>query len=300
MPETIGYIGLGNMGLPMARNLLRAGYPVVAYDIVGEKVDALAGEGALAAASPAEVARQAAIIFTSLPTTESLEEVVKGEDGILAGCSRGQIFIDTSTVPPPLSLHLSELLAERGVATLDAPVSGGSEGSEQGILSIMVGGSAAAFERCLPLFRVLGSEINHFGDNVGAGGYAKLANQIMVAMHLAGLAEAVAFAAKAGLDLNRLLPALGAGRAGSEVLKVNAAAVLARKFDPVGAMGPLRLLHKDLQSVVDTMGEMGVTGSMIRQILGMYQELVDQGKSEIDCMALLYPYEKIYGVEARG
>ena len=300
--ETIGYIGLGNMGMPMARNLVRAGYPVVVHDIDPVRVRTLVDEGAAAAASPSEMAsRGASVIFSSLPTGESVEEVAAGPGGILEGGRAGDVYIDMSTIPPPVCERLGALLAERGIDMLDAPVTGGKAGAAAGTLGIMVGGRAGAFERCRPLLEVLGGVVQHFGEAVGAGMHAKLANQIMVGAHLAALAEALAYGKRAGLDLRVLVEILKSGRAGSEILNVNSPGILDGNLEEVGAMGPMTLLRKDLDCVVESMAAMGVGESLSHDVRGMYDQLIDQddGRREVarDCMGLIYLYQDRFGVE---
>ena len=299
--EAIGYIGLGNMGAPMARNLLKAGYPVVVHDLETGRMKTLAEEGATTANSPAEVAQQVSVVFSSLPTTESVEKVVKGPHGIAAGGQSGLIYIDTSTIPPPVCANLADVLKVKGIEMLDAPVTGGKAGSAAGTLGIMVGGSLEAYEKSLPLLKAIGHVIHHFGEKVGSGMHAKMANQIMVGIHLAAFAEAIAYGAKAELDLEVLVKILQSGRAGSEIMNVNAPGILAGDMEKVGAMGPMTLLHKDMSCVVESMTDMGVNESLSKQVRDMYQVLIDQdqGKRAIarDCMGLLYLAEEEFGIK---
>ena len=299
--ETIGYIGLGNMGMPMARNLVRAGYPVVVHDIDPSRVRTLVGEGAVAAESPAGMASRASVIFSSLPTGESVEDVVSGPGGILEGGRAVQNYIDMSTIPPPMCERLGSMLAERSIDMLDAPVTGGKAGAAAGTLGIMVGGRASAFERCRPLLEVLGGVVQHFGEAVGAGMHAKLANQIMVGAHLAAFAEALAYGKRAGLDLHALVDILKSGRAGSEILNVNSPGILDGNLEEVGAMGPMTLLRKDLDCVVESMAAMGVEESLSHDVREMYGQLIeaDRDRREIarDCMGLIYLYQDRFGVE---
>ena len=300
--ETIGYIGLGNMGMPMARNLLRAGCPVVVHDLDPARVRTLVEEGAAAAESPAEMASHASVIFSSLPTAESVEDVAAGPGGILEGGRAGQVHIDMSTIPPPVCERVGALLAERGIDMLDAPVTGGKAGAAAGTLGIMVGGRASAFERCRPLLEVLGGVgSSTSGRRWGPEMHAKLANQIMVGAHLAALAEAFAYGKRAGLDLRMLVEILKSGRAGSEILNVNAPGILDGNLEEVGAMGPMTLLRKDLDCVVESMTAMGVDRSLSHDVRDMYDQLIDEddGKREVarDCMGLIYLYQGRFGVE---
>jgi 2-hydroxy-3-oxopropionate reductase len=299
--ETIGYIGLGNMGMPMARNLVRVGYPVVVHDIDPARVRTLVGEGAAAAESPAEMASRASVIFSSLPTGESVEDVATGPGGILEGGRAVQVYIDMSTIPPPVCERVGARLGDRGIDMLDAPVTGGKAGAAAGTLGIMVGGRARAFERCRPLLEVLGGVVQHFGEAVGSGMHAKLANQIMVGAHLAAFAEALAYGKRAGLDLHALVDILKSGRAGSEILNVNSPGILDGNLEELGAMGPMTLLRKDLDCVVESMAAMGVEESLSHDVRGMYDRLIDEddGKREVarDCMGLIYLYQDRFGVE---
>ena len=184
---------------------------------------------------------------------------------------------------------------------MDAPVTGGKAGAAAGTLGIMVGGRATAFERCRPLLDVLGGVVQHFGEAVGSGMHAKLANQIMVGAHLAAFAEALAYGKRAGLDLRGLVDVLGSGRAGSEVMNVNAPGVLDGDLEETGAMGPMTLIHKDLDCVVESMAAMGVEESLSRRIRDMYGRLIDEdrGRRKVarDCMGILYLYQDRFGVE---
>ena len=299
--ETIGCIGLGNMGMPMARNLVEAGYPVVVHDIERSRVRALVSEGATAAESPADVASRTSIIVSSLPTTRSVEEVVAGPRGVVAGGRPGQVYVDTSTIPPPVCARLGALLAESGIEMLDAPVTGGKAGAAAGTLGIMVGGSRAAFERTRSVFEVLGRVVQHFGESVGSGMHAKMANQIMVGVHLAAFAEALAYGKRAGLDLRLLVDVLRSGRADSEILEVNAPGLLDGNLEEIGAMGPMSLLHKDLECVIEGMADMGVDQSLSHGVRDMYRRLLDEdrerGKAIRDSMGLIYLYQERFGVE---
>jgi 2-hydroxy-3-oxopropionate reductase len=197
--------------------------------------------------------------------------------------------------------RLGARLAEHGIDMLDAPVTGGKAGAGAGTLGIMVGGRSGAFERCRPLLHVLGGVVQHFGEAVGAGMHAKMANQIMVGAHLAALAEALAYGKRAGLDLDVLVEILKSGRAGSEILNVNSPGILDGNLEEVGAMGPMTLLRKDLDCVVESMAAMGVERSLSHDVRAMYGQLIeeDRGRREVarDCMGLIYLYQDRFGVE---
>ena len=299
--ETIGYIGLGNMGMPMARNLVEAGYPVVVHDVERSRVRTLVSEGATAAESPADVASRTSIIISSLPTVQSVEEVVAGPRSVVEGGRSGQVYVDTSTIPPPVCARLGALLAGSGIEMLDAPVTGGKAGAAAGALGIMVGGSRTAFERTRSVFDVLGRVVQHFGESVGSGMHAKMANQIMVGVHLAALAEALAYGKRAGLDLRLLVEVLKSGRAGSEILEVNAPGILDGNLEEIGAMGPMTLLHKDLECVIEGMAEMGVEQSLSHGVRDMYRRLIDEdrrrGTAARDSMGLIYLYQELFGIK---
>jgi len=292
--ERLGFLGLGIMGGPMTRNLLKAGFAVAVFDVDPVKVQTAVGHGAKAAASPAEVARQSEIILACLPSAEIVEEIVAGKGGILEGCRAGQVFVDHTTNFPASSIAVSEKLAAAGVEMLDAPVSGGNIGAEQATLSIMVGGKASVFERCLPVMNAMGKRVVLMGEQVGAGGYAKLVNQIMVSIHLASVAEAFVFAKKAGLDLKKLVSVLEAGWANSTVLNVKAPKILANDYSPVGTC---KIMQKDLSYIARAAAKMGVAVPFSEQVLDMYELLIEQGKGGVDQMALVHLLAKEAGVE---
>ncbi|MCH8884890.1 MAG: NAD-binding protein [SAR324 cluster bacterium] len=297
MTEAVGYLGLGLMGTPMTRNLLAAGYPVVVYNRTRAKAEALAAEGAQVADSPAEVARRAPVILACLADAAAVEAVVSGPGGLLETVGAGQVFVDMTTSSPPVSIRLARALAEKGAEMLDAPVSGADVGAIEGTLSIMVGGKRPVFERVLPIFRVLGRRITLMGDRVGAGGYAKLANQIMVATHLASMGEALVFGAKAGLDLTQLEEALSGGAANSEILRLKASKVLSGEFTP-GARSTVQV--KDLDYIADSMAALGFSLPVVQLVGTLYRELIDMGHGDEDHSAIVRVFEKLAGVEARA
>lgn len=296
MNEPLGFLGLGQMGAPMTRNLLAAGHPVVVWNRTMAKAQALTAEGAQAAADPAEVAGRCGLVMACLFDGEAVESVMTGPRGLLAGIRSGSVFIDFTTNSPPRSQKLAALLAEKGAAMLDAPVSGGEEGAISGKLSIMAGGPPEVFQRCLPVLEVLGHRVTHMGDAVGAGGYAKLANQIMVAVHLASMGEALVFGAKAGLDLDKLVSALGAGMAASRAMEMRAENVLSGNFAP-GAQARVHL--KDLRYIRQGMEALGISLPLSELLLGLFQQLIDEGHGGEDHSAIVRLFEKAAGVEAR-
>ncbi len=292
MGERLGFIGLGEMGLPMAENLLKAGFATAVYDVRQERTASIAAQGALAAASPADVAARSDIIVACLPNGDIVQQVVAGKGGILEACREGQVFIDTTTNYPPDSRNLSHMLATAGVGMLDAPVSGGPEGAAAATLSIMVGGETRIYERCLPVLETMGGRITPMGEAVGAGGYAKLANQIMVYLNLASVVEALAYAERMGLDLEKLLPALQAGHADSVQLRNKGAKIAARDWTP---QGPVWMSYKDLSYVVRSMEEQGFSLPFIPKVRELLKELVDEGKEGLDQAALFELFERMTG-----
>jgi 2-hydroxy-3-oxopropionate reductase len=254
MPETVGFIGLGVMGAPMARNLVEAGHPLVVHSRSPEPVEALAGVGADTAPSPREVAERADVVITMLPDSPAVQDVVLGEDGVLAGASEGDLVVDMSTIHPTVSVAIAQAAAERGVAALDAPVSGGDVGAQQGTMSIMVGGEAADFERARPLFEVLGKTIVHVGE-AGAGQVVKACNQVVVAVTIAAVSEALVLGSKAGVDPEQILDVLGGGLAGNKVMEMRRRNFLEHDFTPGFRID---LHHKDLNIALESGDAYGV------------------------------------------
>jgi 2-hydroxy-3-oxopropionate reductase len=254
MPETIGFIGLGVMGDPMARNLLEAEHQLVVHSRSPEPVEALSEAGAEAASSPREVAERADVVIMMLPDSPAVEAVVFGEDGVLAGASEGDLLIDMSTIHPTVSVAVARAAAERGVAALDAPVSGGDVGAQQGALAIMVGGEADAFERARPLFEVLGKTITHVGE-AGAGQVVKACNQVVVAVTIAAVSEALVLGSKAGVDPEQILDVLGGGLAANKVMEMRRSNFLEHDFTPGFRID---LHHKDLGIALESGDEYGV------------------------------------------
>lgn len=297
MKETVGYFGMGTMGMPMTRNLLKAGYKVVVWNRTREKAEAMAGHGAEPAATPAEVGERAQVVLACLADGAAVEATVTGPDGLLQAAGPGHVFIDMTTNSPPASARLAEALAAKGAQMLDAPVSGGDVGAVKGSLSIMVGGPPEVFQRCLPILEVLGARITLMGEQVGAGSYAKLANQIMVGTHLAAMGEALVFGAKAGLDLNKLTAALSAGMAASAVFELMAPKVLSGKFER-GATADVLL--KDLIYIGEAAGEMDISLPVTELVRSLFRQLVEQGHGSEDPSAIARIFEKSAGVEARA
>jgi len=246
--EKIGFIGLGIMGSPMAKNLIKAGYRLTVYDIHPTAVQEVAAAGASVAANCPSVAANSDVIITMLPDSPEVESVVFGENGISTELRDGMLFIDMSTIAPASSIKISEFLKTRGVAALDAPVSGGQVGAEAATLSIMVGGAIAAFDRALPIFQKLGKNIVHIGE-AGAGQVTKTCNQIVVGVTLQAVSEALNLAAAAGVDLYKVRQALSGGFAQSKVLEQHGLRIIEGNFQPGFK---LKLHRKDLNISLET------------------------------------------------
>jgi 2-hydroxy-3-oxopropionate reductase len=231
MAETVGFIGLGIMGAPMARNLLRAGHRLVVHNRSAGKEAALVAEGAAAARTPREVAERSDVIVTMLPDSPDVERVVAGPDGVLEGIRAGALLVDMSTIAPAVTRALAARLAERGASLLDAPVSGGDVGAINGTLTIMVGGDARDFARARPLFDAMGKHVVHVGGT-GAGQVAKAANQVVVALVIAAVAEGLTLGTRGGVPAATLLDVLGTGVAGNRVMELKREKLLTHVFDP--------------------------------------------------------------------
>jgi 2-hydroxy-3-oxopropionate reductase len=284
MPDqNVGFIGLGIMGRPMALNLLRAGYSLVVHNRTRAKEEELVSEGAEAAATPREVAAASDVVITMLPDSPDVEQVYLGGDGVIAGARAGQLLIDMSSIAPAVAMAVSDAAREAGADALDAPVSGGDVGAREGTLSIMVGGSEEAFERATPLFDVLGKTVVHMGGP-GTGQTAKACNQILVAVTIEAVSEALVLASKAGVDPERLIDVLSGGLAGNKVMEVRRRNFLEHDFTPGFK---LELHHKDLGIALRTARELGVyvpTTAIVDQMLAALKATGDGG---LDHSALL-------------
>jgi 2-hydroxy-3-oxopropionate reductase len=293
--EKIGFIGLGVMGKPMARNLLQAGYPLAAHDVIRSAVEELVKEGAREAFSPREIAQGADIIITMVPDGAALEAVIFGENGILEGIGPGRILIDMSSVEPRVSKKVAEALALKGAEMLDAPVSGGEPGAVAGTLSIMAGGNKNVFERVRPVFDVLGNGGLLIGP-IGSGNIAKLANQIMVAINLISVAEGLVFAAKAGANPRLVFEAVKDGLAGSSCLNAKAPMILARNFKP-GAR--LEIHIKDLHNALTAAHEVGAPLPFAALAMEVMQGLKALGEGQIDHGGVIRYFERLAGIEVK-
>lgn len=279
----IGFIGLGIMGKPMARNLLAAGYRLVVHNRSQEAVDELMTVGATAASTPMETAAASDIIITMLPDSPDIESVILGEHGVLAGCRKGNIIIDMSSIAPLVSQKIAKLAEARGVEMLDAPVSGGEPGAIEGSLAIMVGGKASVFDTCREVLQFMGKSVVRVGD-IGAGGFAKLANQIIVALNIAALSEAFVLAQKAGLDPEILHGAIRNGLAGSNAMDAKIPKIVERDFKPGFK---IKLHHKDLNNVLNTAHDLGLSLPLAEKIQEMLASLITAGKGELDHSAII-------------
>jgi 3-hydroxyisobutyrate dehydrogenase len=227
----IGFIGLGVMGKPMASNLVTAGYSLTVWNRTRSKMNKLISQGATGADSPKEVAEKSDIVITIVSDSPDVEEIILGDNGVIRGAHDGLILIDMSTISPDVTRKLSEELAQKKVLMLDAPVSGGDVGARQGTLSIMVGGSAEVFERCLPILQILGKRITHMGP-IGMGQTTKLCNQVVCALNIQAVCEGLALGSKAGIDLEKLLEVVTAGAAGSWMLSNLGPKMLKEDYEP--------------------------------------------------------------------
>jgi len=289
MKKEIGFIGLGIMGKPMAKNLLKAGYSLVVYDINASAVEELVKAGAQEAKSPKEVAQKTEIIITMLPNSPHVKEVVLGKEGILEGAKEGSILVDMSSIAPKVSQELFKICKEKGVVLLDAPVSGGEPKAISATLSIMVGGPEDAFESVKGILDKMGASVVLVGD-IGSGNITKLANQMIVALNIAAMSEALVLAAKAGVDPEKVYQAIRGGLAGSTVLDAKAPMVMQRNFNP----GFRIELHiKDLLNALDTAHELEVPIPLTSQILEIMQALKADGKAGNDHGGVIQFYEKL-------
>src|SRR6266480_1525507 len=283
MSDTIGFIGLGIMGKPMAHNLLKAGFPVIVHNRHQVVTDELVAAGASAGVRPREIAASCDVLITMLPDAPQVEEVLLGSEGVIEGAREGLIVIDMSTISPIVTRTLAARLAERGIAMLDAPVSGGDKGAIAGTLSIMVGGEEATFQRCLPIFQALGKTVVHVGES-GAGQVVKACNQIVVALVIEAVSEALVLGSKAGVDPAKILQVLGGGLAANRVMELRGASMLAHDFTPGGRV---RFHHKDLGFALETARRYGVSLPLTAQVDQMFASLEVKGRGDLDHSALL-------------
>ena len=292
MAQTIGFIGLGIMGRPMAKNLIKAGYPLVVHSRSRGPVDDLVKAGAKSASSPKDVASQCDVLVTMLPNSPDVEQVALGKDGIVEGAKNGLIFADMSTISPIVSQKVGKALATKGVKMLDAPVSGGEQGAINAALSIMVGGDKAVFDQVLPIFQAMGKTITLLGS-LGFGGFTKLANQIIVAGNLTALAEALTLAKKAGLDRELTLTALAGGLAGSKCLEQKKSNYVSDTYNPGFKID---LHYKDLGLILESARELGVPVPMTAVVQELFNALRVKGRGGLDHSGVITLLEDLAGV----
>lgn len=291
----IGFIGLGIMGKPMSKNLLKAGYDIIVVDRNQSAVDEVVAAGAASAPNAKTVAQQADVIITMLPNSPHVKEVVLGENGLLEGAKAGTIFIDMSSIAPLVSRELAEKLAEKGVEMLDAPVSGGEPKAIDGTMSVMVGGKQEVFDKCYPIMKAMAGSVVRTGE-IGAGNVTKLANQVIVALNIAAVSEALVLATKAGVDPDLVYQAIRGGLAGSTVLDAKAPLMMDRKFDPGFRIN----LHiKDLANALDTSHGIGVSLPFTAAVMEMMQALKTDGMGDKDHGSLVTYYEKMAKIEVK-
>jgi 2-hydroxy-3-oxopropionate reductase len=291
----IGFIGLGIMGKPMSKNLIKAGYSLVVMDRNEAAVAEVVACGAQSAATPKEVAQLSDIIITMLPNSPQVKEVVLGENSVIEGAKAGSVVIDMSSIAPLVSREVAAKLAEKGIDMLDAPVSGGEPKAIDGTLSVMVGGDKAVFDTCYDVMKSVAGSVVLTGS-IGAGNITKLANQIVVALNIAAVSEALVLASKAGVEPELVFQAIRGGLAGSTVLEAKAPLMMDRKFNPGFRIN----LHiKDLANVLDTSHELGVPLPLTAAVMEMMQALKVDGQGDADHCSLVRHYEKMANVEVK-
>jgi 2-hydroxy-3-oxopropionate reductase len=290
---TVGYIGLGIMGKPMARNIMKAGFPLVVYNRSQESVKELVVEGAKVAQSPKDVAQQVDIVFTNLPDSPDVELVALGRNGIIESAKEGLIFIDNSTIKPATARHIAAKLGEKGIACLDAPVSGGDLGAIKGTLTIMVGGSKKALDKAMPVFETIGKSITHIGE-AGTGQIAKCANQIMVAAQMVAMGELLILARKTGADPEKVVQAIKGGAAQCWTLDVKPERLFSGNREP-GFKAYMQA--KDLGIVMDTAREYGVPLLGASANTQLYNAMLEMGMAELDNSAIVGVVEKLANIE---
>ena len=288
----VGYIGLGLMGKSIARNILKAGFPLVVHNRSRAAVDELTAEGASPAFSPADVAAQVDVVFTNLPDSPDVEKVALGDQGIIEGAHPGLIMVDNSTIKPATARKIAVALAAAGVDILDAPVSGGDIGAINGTLTVMVGGSVVALEKVLPVLQAIGKTITHIGEP-GAGQIAKAANQIMVAAQMVAMAELLVFAQKAGADPAKVVQAIKGGAAQCWTLDVKPPRLFAGNRQP-GFKAHMQA--KDLNIILETAREYGIPLPSAAVDSQLFNAMLQLGMGELDNSAVLGIIEKLAGV----
>jgi len=296
MDQRIGFIGLGIMGKPMARNLLKAGSSLTVYSRGRSTVEALMADGATGAGSPYEVAAQSDVVITIVTDTPDVQQVILGDNGALSGMKAGGVLIDMSTISPTVTREIAAIVKTKGVHFLDAPVSGGEGGAIAGTLSIMVGGEAEVFASCLPVFQAMGKNIIHVGGT-GAGQLTKLCNQIAVAVTNLAMSEALVFAAKAGVDLEKMHQAISGGAAGSWQLSNLAPRIFQRDFAP-GFM--VKLQQKDLRLVLQEADRLQLALPATSLVHSLFNALETRGAGNEGTQALVKVLEQLAGITVQA
>ena len=291
----VGFIGLGIMGKPMAGHLIDAGYELVVHNRNRDAVDELVGKGAAEAHSGKEVAGQSDIVITMLPDSPDVESVALGEGGIIEGAHEGLIFVDMSTIAPSVTTQVGEVLAGKGVQSLDAPVSGGDIGAQNATLSIMVGGDEDTFNTVKPLFEVMGQSAILCGP-LGAGQTVKACNQILVAVTIAGVSEALTMGTKAGVDPIKIVQVLSGGLARCGVLENRGKRMVNGDFDPGFR---IRLHYKDLNIIQKTSNDFGVPLPVTSEVFELFKTAMVKGRGELDHSGLLTVIEDMSNIQAR-
>ena len=292
---TVGFVGLGIMGRPMLKNLLKAGHTVIAYGRNAKKLDACVADGAERGASNRNVGERASIIFTMLPDGPQVEEVVLGQDGILEGCKPGALIVDMSSINPLVSQKIAAACAAKSVDFMDAPVSGGEPKAIEGTLAIMAGGSEDNFRKAEPFLKCMGSSVTLTGA-VGAGNVTKLAKQIMVACNIAAMGEALALSTRCGLDPDVVVNAVKGGLAGSAVLNAKGPMLIARNFKPGFK---IQLHQKDLRNALQTAEANRMFLPLTALVQQMLLSLMGDGKGELDHSAIATFIETASRVEVK-
>jgi 2-hydroxy-3-oxopropionate reductase len=295
MKGKIGFIGLGIMGQPMARNLLRAGYPLIVHSRSREPVQELVAAGAEEGFLPKEVAERSQVIITMLPDSPDVELVALGPDGLIEGVEEGDIYVDMSTIAPSMAVTVAEAMARKGVRCLDAPVSGGDVGAVNATLSVMVGGDEQTFDEVVPIFEALGKTITLCGPN-GAGQTVKACNQIQVALNIVGMAEALVLGAKAGVDPAIIHQVLSGGYAQSRVSDVRGPRVIRGDFQP-GFKS--RFHFKDLNIIMQTGTDYGVPLLVSGLVHELFAAMQAAGGGDLDHSGVITVLEDLAGVQAR-
>ena len=293
---TIGFIGVGIMGMPMAKNLIDENYKVIAYDIDDKALNEIVDYGATKTKSNKKVAEKSDLILTMLPDSSDVEEVVLGEKGLIEGLKQGQTLIDMSSITPLVTQKISKKLEAKGVEMLDAPVSGGQEGAEKGTVAFMVGGKKKVFDKYKDILKIMGGSVILVGD-IGAGQTTKLVNQVIVGINIAAVAEALTLGKKAGVDPEKIVKAIENGLAGSQCLEDKAPRMLNGEYDPGFK---IKLHVKDLNNVLKTTRELNTSMPLTSQIMEMMQSLINEGYDEKDHGGIGLFYEKLNNISLKN